>query len=252
MISGTHVIRMVITTVVSVGAVMTAAGCITRVPDRSLSPSASTSVSASTSTSTSVSVRPGTSPSEAGPAPSGSRSGGPTTSQLRQVLLTPADLSGFTTGQDSDDTASSPGCAALDSDFSAGSSASAEVLLTSSSGVLIRERLRQLSEPDARAAVSRIRGAVAGCATFTDTGSPLGKMNVTVTALSQPAHGDETAALRLTIRPESVNLTLFENLVAVRHGGTLLLLTQVSPLAIDDGLTASATGKAYTKLATLW
>jgi hypothetical protein len=241
MIPRTGLIRMVIAAAVSVGTAMTAAGCITRVREPSLSPSKS------------VSVSPGTSPTEPGPAPSITQSRGPTASQLQQVLLTPADLSGFTTGQDSGDGGSSPGCPALDSDFSAGSIASAEVLLiNATSGVSIRERLRQFSESGARAVVARIREVTTSCATFTGTEPTLGKIVVTVTALSQPAHGDETTALRLTMKPESIELTFFENLVAVRHGGILLLITHGSPITIDNGLTASATGKAYTKMAASW
>src|SRR5690348_603147 len=102
MISRAHAVRMVLAAVVSVGTAMTAAGCVTRVPDRSLSPS--------------VSAHPETSPTEPGLAPSTTQSGGPTASQLRQVLLAPTDLSGFTTGPDIGGAASSPGCPALDSD----------------------------------------------------------------------------------------------------------------------------------------
>jgi hypothetical protein len=253
----TRLTRVVLAVAVASGVLATGTGCVTRVPDPSASPW--------------TLVSPAPQPSPNSPGPSGTGSASPTTAppapsvavpppprvptsgQLRQALLTPGDLAGFVTGHDDSGGAGTSGCPALDSDFSSGSSASAEALLTkAAAGVSIRERLRQFSEAGAKAVVSRIRGAAGSCAKFTGTDPKLGRMTFTVTRLSQPAHGDDSTALRITVKPDAYDVMIFENLVAVRHGGTLLVITHVAPTTIDNGLTAAATATAYRKLTPLW
>ena len=101
--------------------------------------------------------------------------------------------------------------------------------------------------------MSRIRSASSSCHSFSATDPTLGKINFAVTSLATPSHGDETAALRVTMNPEKYSgVTILENLVAIRHGGTLLLITDTDVNSIDDALTSSVVSKAYDKVARRW
>jgi hypothetical protein len=218
LISRIRGLRRTVAAVSLAGTVTTAGGCVTRVPQppTPVSPSAS--------------------------------------SRLQQVLLTEQDLPGFTVAPAADDGQSTPGCPDLDSDYVAGSSATAEVVLTNPARVSIRERLRQFDPSTAEAVIARIRGVPRACPSFGGTAATMGPLTFTATGLSVPRLGDETTALRLTIKVKvgSADITLFQDLVAVRHGGTVLFVAHVSPLAADDKVTTSATARAYAKMSALW
>ncbi|MEV4277937.1 hypothetical protein [Actinoplanes xinjiangensis] len=180
----------------------------------------------------------------------------PTGAELRKALLGSGDLPGFQVdGGDGGGDAGGGGCPALDTDFSSGASAKAEVLLfqsASTDSAYIRERVRQLGESRARAALDRVRGAPGSCGTFTTTVDRLGAVTVTVHRLGVGRIGDEATALRITMRPKIVSLVAVENLVLVRRGGTLIILSHTSLSAIDDALTVRAAAKAYTKTTSVW
>jgi hypothetical protein len=178
----------------------------------------------------------------------------PTSAELRRSLLGGSDLPGFAVDNGADDGgAGGGGCPALDTDFSSGASASADVLLfRSSSSVFVRERLRQLTPANARAALSRVRGAPGKCPRYATTVSNLGEVTVTVGALGTPRAGDDTTAVRITMRPAKVSVVAIENLVVARRGGTLIVVTHTAIGSIDDGLTSTAIAKAYRKTLTVW
>jgi hypothetical protein len=178
----------------------------------------------------------------------------PTSADLRRALLGGGDLAGFTIDNSADDgSAGGGGCPALDTDFSSGASASADVLLLrTTSSTFVRERLRQLTVTNARAALSRVRGAPHSCPSYTTTVTGLGEVTVTVAALGAPRSGDDTTAVRITMRPKSVSVVAIENLVVARRGGTLIVITHTSIASIDDGLTSTAIAKAYEKTRKIW
>jgi hypothetical protein len=179
----------------------------------------------------------------------------PSSAELQKALLGPGDLSGFQVDGGAGDDAGGGGCPALDTDFSGGASAKAEVLLfqsASTDSAYIRERVRHLGESRAKAALDRVRGAPGSCGTFTTTVDELGAVTVTVGRLGVGRIGDEATALRITMRPRIASLVAVENLVLVRRGGTLIILTHTSLNAIDDGLTVRAATRAYTKTTAVW
>lgn len=179
----------------------------------------------------------------------------PATAELRRALLGPGDLPGFQVDSDTGSGGGEGGCPVLDTDFSGGASAKAEVLLFHSSStepVFVRERIRQLGVPGARAALGRVRGAPGGCGRFTTTVDPLGEVAVTVGTLGIAPVGDEAAAVRITMRPRLAAVVAVENLVLVRRGGTLIILSHTSLSAIDDRLTSRAVAEAYAKTESVW
>jgi hypothetical protein len=178
----------------------------------------------------------------------------PSSAKLRRALLGAADLTGFEVDNGADDGASGTGgCPALDTDFSGGASASATVLLLRKTpSAFLRERLRQLNFTSARAALSRVRNSPGNCSSYTTTVTGLGEVNVTVSKLAAPRTGDETAAVRIVMRPKAVAVAAIENLVVARRGGTLIIVTHTSIGSIEDGLTSSAIAKAYQKTLRVW
>ncbi|WP_433795682.1 hypothetical protein [Actinoplanes sp. CA-252034] len=179
----------------------------------------------------------------------------PTGAELRKALLGPGDLSGFQVDGGAGDDAGGGGCAALDTDFSSGASARAEVLLFQSAAddsSYIRERVRHLGESRARAAIDRVQGAPGSCGRYTTTVDQLGAVTVTVDRLGVGRIGDEATALRITMRPKIASVVAVENLVLVRRGGTLIILTHTSLSGIDDDLTVRAAVKAFTKTTSVW
>jgi len=178
----------------------------------------------------------------------------PSSAELRRALLGGDDLAGFDIDNGTGDgTGGAGGCPALDTDFSGGASASADVLLVRKTPTAyLRERLRQLTAANARAALRRVRGAPDSCPSYTTTVSGLGKVTVTVSALGAPRTGDDTTAVRITMRPENVAVVAIENLVVARRGGTLIVLTHTGVGSIEDGLTSSAVAKAYQKTLRAW
>ena len=176
----------------------------------------------------------------------------PSAADLRRALLNGGDLAGFGPGDGGETPDGAGGCAAIDSDYSGGASATAQVLLSKgSAGPFIRERLNQLSVQAAQNAVSRIRGA-SSCGSFTTDLPGLGKIDVQATALGVPGPGDDAGGVRLTMRPRGIDVTVYENIVAVRRGGTLILLTHTSVGSVDDALTSTAASRAYDKTKQVW
>jgi hypothetical protein len=180
----------------------------------------------------------------------------PSQGDLQRALLTASDLTGFTVDSSNSDAhpGASGGCAALDSDFSSGASATAEVLLTQgATGPYLRERLRQLPVSGAAAAFAQVSSAVTTCHTFTVTDPTLGTLALTVGHLEVSTYGDATVGLRVTIKPERFPaVTLYENIVAVRVGGTFMLITHTAVNGISDELTRAATSKAHAKMRAAW
>ena len=83
--------------------------------------------------------------------------------------------------------------------------------------------------------------------------SSLGNLTVQVGVADEafPAVGDQTAALRVTADVITVGVTVSGDIVAVRHGGTVILVVNVA-LQVDSGLTRLVLDEAYRKVAASW
>jgi hypothetical protein len=147
----------------------------------------------------------------------------------------------------------SSGCPALDTDPTSGSSASAGRLFqVGKGGPYIREQLAQFSPQSAAGVLTTIGSALRGCTTFVGTVPPYGTVHFTVSPFSTPNRGDDTVAMKLTMKPESYDFSIFENIVMFRHGGTVISITHTAVTNIDDAMTNSAAGRAYDLVAARW
>jgi hypothetical protein len=165
-------------------------------------------------------------------------------------LLTTADMPpGFVVAEDMGDAQMSAGCPALEADPESSASAHAQVLFKMSElGPFIRERLLELSPERAQGLIATIRSAVDVCRHFTSNDKTVGTIEFSVSTLSMDTMGDATTAIRITGRPAIVNLPLFQDLVVVRHGGVVMLISHVASSSIDTDLTTSTAQRAFSKL----
>jgi hypothetical protein len=165
-----------------------------------------------------------------------------------------SDLPGYSVAPpDAGGGGGSSGCPALDTDPTSGSSASAGRLFqVTKGGPYIREQLAQFSDQGAAGVLATIGSALRGCTTFVGNVPPYGTVHFTVTPFSTPNRGDGTVAMTLTMKPESYALTIYENLVMFRHGGTVISITHTAVTSIDDAMTNAAAAHAYDRVAALW
>jgi hypothetical protein len=115
----------------------------------------------------------------------------------------------------------------------------------------ISETLLQYSTSAAEAQISLFTEVAQSCNNLTFTADNL-KFSVGITIESSPGLGDQSVELQinatLTADP---SLVIGGDLVAIRHGGTVIVITNVG-LPLDSPLTPVAASRAYTKAAALW
>ncbi|GAA1360749.1 hypothetical protein [Catellatospora chokoriensis] len=260
----TSLIRAGVAAVVAAGVMVTGSACVSDKPFDG--PSPAPSLSAEPIASPTGTETPSPSPSSASPSspsPSASRqtptrppathSPPPakvTQAELRAALLTGSDLSGFHAGGDPGGSGGDSGCSALDADYMSGAQPKAEALLTrGSAGPFVRERIGVMSASTAAGRVSRLRRALSECAHFKgDDASLGGPVDYTVTSLDVPSYGDGTASLRLTIKPQNIAVTLYQDIVVMRRAGILIVISHTAAGSIDGGITRSAAKRAFAKL----
>jgi len=174
---------------------------------------------------------------------------------LRSALLGPGDLpDGFTAHPPADlgGDFSVSGCSLLSED-PAGMTASAAVALNRGGplGTTLTETLMQLSTGDATAAITRYAGLSTSCHTFTATVSG-SQITFTTTPLDFPSLGDGTVAARIVASFEGIGTVAAEDVVIVRRGGTLILLSNAGSSSVDSGLTVSSARTSLQKVAARW
>jgi len=178
----------------------------------------------------------------------------PTAADLRAALLTAADLPAGYSAQPVSDSgpgdSSLSGCPALTSD-PAGVSDQAAVNLTGpGSSLSVSETLMQLTVKDAAKAMASYAAMPASCGSFTGVVDTF-PVAFSTAPLAVTAWGDQSTAVRITGNVLAVHVLIYTDVVAVRHGGTLIVVMVVG-LTPDTGFTGQIAGKAYAKVAARW
>jgi hypothetical protein len=197
------------------------------------------------------SPRPGSTAPPAGPASSAS----PSAADLRAALLTSAEVpgghytalsAGSGVGLSSLDgyctalTGTPPGLGAeADATFSAGTL-----------GPVAGETLMRFSPAAARHAMAQFAAVPRSCAAVSAKVSGL-RVRISFAAVPPPALGDGTVALRAEISLTDYAVALHADLIAVRHHGTVIVVTNVE-YPLNSRLTAAAASAAYAKVAARW
>lgn len=179
-----------------------------------------------------------------------------TEDQLEAALLTAGELPGGGYGAEPQGAGITTGsigeCPELNA-LSSSASAQAEVAFfrdSSSDPDAVSEMLLQYTIGDAEAQMKLFASVPQDCATLSAKAGGF-DLAITISAESFPVTGDQTVALRINATLVGLGTTISGDLVAVRHGGTLLLITNVG-LPLDSGLTRSLVSMAYAKVAAQW
>jgi hypothetical protein len=197
-------------------------------------------------------------------APSAAPSSGtpfvPGQADLQAALLTAADLpgSGYTTQQavSGAGLGSLKDCPALSAGESGISAQATESFSasTASPATEISEGLFQDTVSGAEQMVGAFSTVASTCGSFSTTistsGGPL-TLAITVTAEPFPSIGDETAADSVNVYIAAANVTITADVVAIRHGGTVIEITNVDYPPVS-GLTQAVAAAAYKKVAARW
>jgi hypothetical protein len=108
----------------------------------------------------------------------------------------------------------------------------------------------QFSVADARTMLAQFAEAPAACGTLNTTIATL-RVQITVTRTAAPALGDQAVALQVNLDFVDLGGTVSADLLVVRHGGTVIAVTNVE-YPLQSRLTAAVADAAYAKVAARW
>lgn len=162
-----------------------------------------------------------------------------TSGQIKGALLRLSDMpTGFTRDKSKDDSADTPsGCKKLDAldDFDKRVLAKGEAKFTGGTfGPFVDEAV-SVPRQAAKVYYDQFRDAMQACHRFraeTDDGT---NSNATLTGLSFPTFGDDTFAAQMRIAPIPMVGSVYVDLVVVRLGNALMLLSEAQVAAPPDG-----------------
>lgn len=215
--------------------------------------SAPSSGSPAPSTSASSSPRPTRS---IRPSPHPTTSPVPTTAELRAALLTPAELPGLGFEAEPAETGSDSGTLLDGCPFATVGQANpiaqaVEAFTAGSSGPDISEALLQYPVSVAEGQMTQFAETAKVCSSFPASDDGL-VLKVTIASESFPTFGGDTVALRLSaIVIKANNQTINTDIVAVRHGGTIILITNVG-VPLNTALTRTIVAAASAKVPSRW
>lgn len=217
--------------------------------------SAPSSGSPAPSTSASSSPRP-TRSIRPSPSPHPTTSPVPTTAKLQAALLTPAELPGLGFEAEPAETGSDSGTLLDGCPFATVGQANpiaqaVEAFTAGSSGPDISEALLQYPVSVAEGQMAQFAETAKVCSSFPASADGL-VLKVTIASESFPTFGGDTVALRLSaIVIKANNQTINTDIVAVRHGGTIILITNAG-VPLNTALTRTIVAAASAKVPSRW
>jgi hypothetical protein len=195
-------------------------------------------------------------PSKRPPAsPSPSPSPVPDQAQLQAALLTAAQLpdGSYTAEPAAADVGlgSLKYCPALSAGQS-GVTAQASVSFNGGeTGPDISEGLFQDTVRGAEQMLGAFKTVPSSCGSFSAVVDGI-SLAITVGTVSLPAIGDQTATVQVNVTLTAYDVTISGDVAAIRHGGTVIVVTNVAYPTLDQGLTQAVAAAAYKKAASLW
>jgi hypothetical protein len=196
--------------------------------------------------------------SSASPSPS---VGVPSQSQLEAALLTAPEVGPTFTeqpeGSGISDNSLNTACPALADGANPSETAIRAFVADpdSTSITYVTEELLQYTASGAKAQLDQFAQVANACPSISAVipTSPFGKLTVEIGVADEafPAVGDQTAAVRVTGDVVTLGVTVSGDIVAVRQGGTVILVVNVA-VQVNSGLTGSVVNNAYQKVAASW
>jgi hypothetical protein len=185
----------------------------------------------------------------------------PSQSELDSALLTAAEVGpGFRqqpTGSGIGENSLNKACGALGGGASPSETAIRAFVANPDSTSIddVTEELLQFTTSQAETQLDQFAQVVRACPSISVViPTSIGKLQVQIGLADEAfsATGDQTAAIRVTADVVNLsNVTVSADIVAVRHGGTVLLVVNAA-LNVDSGLTRSVVAAAYEKVAARW
>jgi hypothetical protein len=179
----------------------------------------------------------------------------PDQEQLQAALLTASQLPGG--GYTVQPSSSAVGlgslkyCPALSAGESGVSAQASQAFTAGSAGPDVSEGLFQDTVSGAEQMLGAFTTVPRTCGSFSTTVGTL-QLAISVAAASFPSIGDQTAAVQVNVTLAAYNATIYADVVAIRHGGTVIVITNVQYPGLDQGLTAAVATAAYNKVAARW
>jgi hypothetical protein len=193
-------------------------------------------------------------PPSSGPPSSPAATFIPSQADLQGALLTAAELPG------SGYTAQPPGagiglgslnqCPELNAGESGISAQAAASYTGGSAGPDVSETLLQVSRSGAKAMIAAFDQVAQACGRFSLTIHGIA-MDIAVSIEGFPATGDQSAALSVVAVLPAFGVAITGDIVAVRHGGTVIVVTNVG-LPLKSAVTQAMMARAYAKVAARW
>jgi hypothetical protein len=178
----------------------------------------------------------------------------PTAADLQAALLTAADLPAGYSAQpvsESDLGGSSlSGCPALTSNPMGVSDQAAVNLTGPGAATSVSETLMQLTAGDAAKAMASYAAMSTSCRSFTGQVDTY-PVAFSTAPLAVTALGDQRTAVRITGYVLALHVSIYTDVVVVRHGGTLIVVIDVG-LTPETAFTGQIASKAYAKVAARW
>lgn len=118
----------------------------------------------------------------------------------------------------------------------------------------VTEELLQYTVSGAEAQLNQFAQVVNACGSFSLTiPTSIGTLQVHIGLANEafPAVGDQTAAIRVTANVTNAGVTVTGDVVAVRYGGTVVLVVNVA-LEVNSALTRSVADTAFARVAARW
>jgi hypothetical protein len=176
----------------------------------------------------------------------------PTQAQLQAALLQASQLPDGLTAQPATGTgvANVTECPVLLQMQDSASAVASADFQGGSTGPFVSEILVQYSVPTAEHVMAEFAEVPALCPGFSTT---LGDFPIQITISTQtfPSYGDQTAALGVHLAFVGTPISVDAQLVAIRHGGTVISLMIIS-LPPDPALPRLAASAAYADVASRW
>jgi hypothetical protein len=142
-------------------------------------------------------------------------------------------------------------CPALSAGQSGVSAQASESFTAGSAGPDISEALFQDTVSGAEQMLGAFATVVSSCGNFSTEVDGI-NLAITVGAVPFPAIGDQAAAVQINVALTKYNVVISGDIAAIRHGGTVIVVTNVEYPALDQGLTKAIATAAYAKASALW
>jgi hypothetical protein len=131
------------------------------------------------------------------------------------------------------------------------SAQASESFTAGSTGPDVSETLLQDTVKGARQMLGAFATVARTCGSFSVAVDGI-SLAISVGAVPFPLIGQQIAVVQVNVTLTDYDVVISGDIVAIRHGGTVVVVTNVEYPTLDAGLTTSIARAAYSKASVLW